>query len=329
VADELRLIPDIPSELREAAQIGLLVPFIGAGVSRLGGCPDWRAFADGALQCFVESGKFNHAQLAQLDGLSPRVKLTLALSLEEESGQSIDFRKILHPIHRIEHEMGRRVYASLSRISRTFVTTNYDEWLDEDFGVPQASIDEPGSAATATPAVQRRAFYRPQDFAAANLNERDAVFHLHGSVKERKSMVLTTPEYLTRYASDRSPSDPENFTLTFLEVLFRSKTLLFIGYRLAELEILEYVVLKARQIASRHERPRHFLLEGYFSHERELMLVMKRYYRDCGIELIPYLKDQKGWDQLVDVLESFARQLPPAELAVLAELKEMEELLNG
>jgi hypothetical protein len=89
------------------------------------------------------------------------------------------------------------------------------------------------------------------------------------------------------------------------------------------------VVLKARQTTAQGEQPRHFLLDGYFSHEHDLMLVMKRYYRDCGIELIPFLKDQNGWDQLIDVLASFAQQLPASDLAVLAELSEMETFLDG
>ena len=43
--EELRLIPEIPATLREAAQVGTLIPFIGAGVSRLAGCPSWEQLA--------------------------------------------------------------------------------------------------------------------------------------------------------------------------------------------------------------------------------------------------------------------------------------------
>jgi hypothetical protein len=50
-------IPRIPDGLREAAQRGTLIPFIGAGASRIAGCPGWSEFADGALRHFVQEGK--------------------------------------------------------------------------------------------------------------------------------------------------------------------------------------------------------------------------------------------------------------------------------
>ena len=75
-------IPPIPSGLREAAQRGSLIPFIGAGVSRIAGCPSWSEFADGALRCLVEDGNFSHKQLDQIGHLNPRVKLSIALGLE-------------------------------------------------------------------------------------------------------------------------------------------------------------------------------------------------------------------------------------------------------
>ena len=42
---ELRDLPDMPPGLREAAQREALVPFVGAGASRIAGCPGWGDFA--------------------------------------------------------------------------------------------------------------------------------------------------------------------------------------------------------------------------------------------------------------------------------------------
>jgi len=75
----------IPESLRLAAIQRKLIPFIGAGVSQLGGCPNWCEFADASLNFFVEKGKLNHAQLAQIAPLSSRVKLSVALELEQSS----------------------------------------------------------------------------------------------------------------------------------------------------------------------------------------------------------------------------------------------------
>ncbi len=71
--------------------MGILIPFIGAGASRLAGCPGWGELADAAFSCFVDQGKFSHAQLAQISSLGPRVKLSLAVGMQDELRIKIDF----------------------------------------------------------------------------------------------------------------------------------------------------------------------------------------------------------------------------------------------
>jgi hypothetical protein len=75
-------LPKIPEALRVAASTRRLVPFIGAGVSQLGGSPGWDEFANLALKFFVTHGKLSHAALDQIMGLTSRVKLSVALDLE-------------------------------------------------------------------------------------------------------------------------------------------------------------------------------------------------------------------------------------------------------
>lgn len=123
----------------------------------------------------------------------------------------------------------------------------------------------------------------------------------------------------------------ENRILTFLEYLFDQKRVLFLGYGLEELEILEYVILKARRSSEGPiQEAKHYLLQGFFSHQEQLFRSLRRYYlRECGIELVPFLRDQKDWDQLVDVIESWATLAPASEPLVLQKTQEMGELLNG
>lgn len=229
--DQLPLIPQVPEGLREAAQRGILIPFIGAGASRLAGCPDWEQFADGALHWFIEKGIFSYAQLDQIRHLNPRVKLSLARSLERDKGVTIDFRKLLHPTGRKENVDGIRLYNSLFKLGKTFVTTNYDEWLDER--IPQSSVSAtPEMKRGDVPAVDSmRVVYRVDDFLPATLSEPNTVIHLHGSLRDPLGMVLTTQDYVRHYANDRMSGDPsaENRVLTFLDHLFTHKRVLFIG----------------------------------------------------------------------------------------------------
>ena len=327
----IKPIPDLPPSLREAALKGTLIPFIGAGASRIAGCPNWSEFADGALRFFVDQGKFSHSQLAQISHLHPRVKLSIALGLESEHKMRIDFDKVLYPAGRNTNPKGRRLYENLSKLGKTFVTTNYDEWLDTAISAPVPSVAGVSEATTAAIGEKRIVIYKVEELTADNLKRPNTVFHLHGSLCDPARMILTTQHYIRHYANDRrvDGARPENNVLTFLDFLFAEKNILFVGYGLEELEILEYVIGKARFASEPgHTEMRHFLLQGFFSHEQELARSLRPYYRECGIELIPFLRDEKDWDQLIDVLEQFAQLAPTGPPLKVQTLKEMEALLD-
>lgn len=326
MADDLPLVPELPATLREAAFRGKLIPFIGAGVSVLAGCPNWEKLADDAFQCFIANDQFSHAQVDQIKWLRPRIKLSIARGLQEKHGVRIDFKQLLQPAAWRDSERGTRLYASLARLGNTFVTTNYDEWLDEERAAPLAKVKEEAAPVNAAPRP-RSVFFRKAEFTAANLNQPNTVIHLHGSVKEPAGMVVTTSDYIEHYKNDRR-GDQENPVLTFLDNLFQEKFVLFIGYGLDELEILEYVILKSKQFKTAGLEPRHFILQGFFSHERELMLNMRDYYDQCGIGLLPFLKDRKGWDQLLDVIEDLGSKAPASQLMLADEFAEMARWMN-
>jgi hypothetical protein len=329
MATDLVPIPPVPAGLREAALIGRLIPFIGAGASRLAGCPGWDGFADGALQQLIDKGKFTYSQLAQIKYLNSRVKLSIAATIATETKTSIDYELLLHPKPRTEHTQGRRLYNSLFGLGNIFVTTNYDRWLDDSIAEPVPGVIPAPSPATLPPARPIRSIYKVNDFLPAALTQPNTVIHLHGSVVDPSSMILTTRDYIQRYANDHRTGDAstENRALTLLEHLFEHHTVLFIGYGLEELEILEYVILKARREANTADNEaRHFLVQGFFSHQTTLLHNMESYYlRQCGIQLIPFLRDQKDHHQLFHVLEDFAQRMPASAPLVLGQ----EQVLEG
>jgi len=151
-------------------------------------------------------------------------------------------------------------------------------------------------------------------------------------------MLLTTSDYLRRYAGHRLVGSgvETNTYLTFLDELFRTKNILFIGYGLSELEILEYVVQKAKAVTGAKQansfppqEPRHYLLQGFYSHEAGLLRSLKDYYlNECGIGLIPFLKDQKGWKQLIDVIGHLAKEIPGDKIVPSQRRLEMRGLLE-
>jgi hypothetical protein len=327
MSSKLLPIPDIPSGLREAAARTTLVPFIGAGASVLAGCPGWKDFADKSLRWLVGQGKFSYSQLDQISHLHPRVKLSLARTLANEHKTKIAYGDILHPKPPRESLSGQRLYNALFRLSTIFVTTNYDVWLDERVPAPVPAAVPTGAPAhiTATP---MNVVYGPEQINPALLSQPNTVIHLHGSLRKPETVIMTTSDYISQYAAyNRTSRDPqtENPVLTFLDFLFRHRTVLFVGYGLEELEILEYVLAKGPRGAG---EVRHYILQGYFSHEETLVRNMDIYYRDeCGIELLPFRRDEKDWEQLLDVIETFADGMPASTPLVQQEMQDMENLL--
>ncbi len=327
---ELLPIPKVPNGLREAALRGNLILFIGAGASRLAGCPGWEEFANGALHQLINKGKLSYSQFDQVKHLNPRVKLSIASSIAAENGTPIDYKAILHPKPPREHKRGQRLYNSLFALGNIFVTTNYDAWLDERIQEPTPTATPTPAAPETPPATPMRVIYDVNEFLPAALSQSNTVIHLHGSLREPNSMILTTHHYIQHYANDRLTGDAtkENRVLTFLEHLFDYKTVLFIGYGLEELEVLEYVILKARRPPGTPAREaKHYLLEGFFSHQHTLLRSLEAYYLgECGIQLIPFLRDNKDRDQLLDILDDFAQRIPASAPLVLQKAQEMERL---
>ena len=93
--------------------------------------------------------------------------------------------------------------------------------------------------------------------------------------------------------------------------------------------MLEYVVLKARSgVAAASHAPRHFMLQGFFSYQDELVRSLGDYYRESGIELIPFRLDDLHWRQLIEVVEDFASQIPAGQPLLLEQFRDMDGLLD-
>ncbi len=336
--EDIPLLPIIPDRLRIAAKQGIVVPFIGAGVSQLGGCPGWDEFANAALRFFLDLGKLDHAQFDQLSRLQPRVKLSVAVGLEQKYKTDIDFVSILEPRDDKKKATGEKIYGHLAQLARTFVTTNYDDWLDIQPATTPTLTDVAKNPAITSPPLKRSALFLPEQFTDITLSAPDTVLHIHGSAKQRDSMILTTSKYLERYAGHQMSGNSfdENPYLTFLGHLFRTKSVLFIGYSLSELEILEYVIQKGlgdKILDSNStiplEQPKHHIVQGFFSHEAQLMRSLGDYYlQEFNVRLLPFSKDQSGRNQLIEVVEYLSREIPVGGVLPTEKRRAMEALLK-
>src|SRR4051812_31822734 len=319
-AIEILPIPEIPAALRVAATNGTIVPFVGAGPSVSAGGLDLDGLAKGGLEHCIKAGHFSHARLEQTRHLSARVRLTIAKSLANDHHLDLPLKTLLKGVE-TQSDIGRQLYRSIGRLGKnSIVTTNYDNWLDYDL-LQEDTTWKPTSAAPAL--TRRRTRIQPHEHTAYDLTVPNTVFHLHGSLEKEDEMVLSTQDYLRHYRADSPPAD-ENPLVRFLEDLFRDRTILFIGYGLGDLEILEYALLKSRLNKKPHEAPKHFILQGFFKYEEDLADAMGRYYAECGIGLLAYSRDVNNYNQLVTVLDYYATNLVVEDLATLEELELMK-----
>lgn len=184
-------LPEIPDELK-ANFIGRgIVPFVGAGLSRIQGCPDWNGFADAVLDQLRSNDMISHAQINQLSDLGPRVKLSIARQIEEKNETNIiDYADIFYqePSHK-----NLQLNRALDQISKIIVTTNYDNLLEH---LPPDDFDIKGdSNFDSDKILSRKRLHSLDEFSSSSLdfsNDERSVFHIHGSIKDPTNMIIST-----------------------------------------------------------------------------------------------------------------------------------------
>ena len=71
------------------------------------------------------------------------------------------------------------------------------------------------------------------------------------------------------------------------------------------------------------------MLQPHFSHDLEIANHLSDYYKnECGITLLPYLRDENNHLQLLNVLEHFAQKIPVSSPLGIDRLVEMKALLD-
>ena len=301
-------IPPIPIAIVEAASNGRLVLFVGAGVSRLASGPSWEMAANNAFEDLIEKGLIPFCEAEQLRGEHPKKKLSIAMDISKGADFILDFRRIFTPG---EYQPHAQIYRNLYSIGVPIVTTNYDEGLDHEaqqrtpVATPVQAVESRAPQVSGIQEKPRGVVYcHKNDLTIEKLLQPGAVIHIHGSVQDHTSMVVSTRQYLEHYR------DP--FIQTFLQKLFEGNyTVLFVGYGLEEEEIIEYVTLKnpgKLQCALQEEK--HFWLYPRLAYQEARFRHLSQYYLNhYNVKLVPYSIDRLGHSQLKGVITEWTGQL--------------------
>lgn len=285
------------------------------------GSPDWRKFADSVVDQVARSGSLSFLEAEQLRRLDdPRRILSIAKNIARDENIKIDYDNILHP--RDVRPEGQELYRILKSMRPVFVTTNYDKWLDEPSpsGLEPILPSDTTSDIVAMP-LKHPLYYRPEHFTTDRLTERGAVIHLHGSWQHPDSMIISLRDYISHYVNDH--------VRAFLKHMFRNHTVLFIGYSLAEIEILEYAIRADETKLPTGAEARHFILWPFLSSEAKQTKFMSDFFsQECDVKAIPYCVDERGFAALIDLARAWEPQIDVQEPSLLDLQIKIDQYIN-
>lgn len=275
-------IPTLPIEIKQAVNEGKLAVFVGAGASRLLGCMGWDSLARNLVDACFEEGFINYKEKEALSSETDHKKtITICKHVLVEKHDNPDlFNGKLQEALKSNAILSKKypIYEELYKLRAVFVTTNVDEHFDKLFS-------------------EKTVVHRPEELPQEVIDP-TRLYHIHGSIRDKESIVFSVKDYLRLYH--------QRSVRNFLEKLFLEHVVLFVGYGLAELQLLEYVIT-TNNVGTGELK--HFYLAPLYRGEEHILEFEQAYYRELGINVIAYEKDEEGYNQLYNVIREWQRQI--------------------
>lgn len=300
----LKSLVPVPREVREAANCGKLIFFVGSGVSQRLNLPSWDQLANKVLEKLASLEVIDYNDVQALKSLDPRKKLSIAEILKSDLDYENYFKS--------PKDAKSDIYKQLNKIGCTFVTTNYDFNLEP---APTESISDSTTQGRGTRITSCNLTY------PNILDDIGNVIHLHGVCDQPSKMVLTMSDYLKLYDN--------KYVQALLVHLFKEKTVVFIGYGLNESEILEHI-LRQGSVREESGQRRLFKLQGFYSSEIRLYKYLQMYYqKSFGLELLGFRLDEKSYAGLDRVVEDWVKRIAVKSRAVLQDAEAFDRVLKN
>ncbi|GAB4200140.1 MAG: hypothetical protein Fur0023_03120 [Bacteroidia bacterium] len=277
-------IPEVPKQIFEAVNSNTLAVFIGAGISKLLGSDSWDAIAHKLINRCYKENIINYREYESLKQLKhPKKIITICHRLLIESNNEEIYYSTLKKAIKADKNLinSQNIYDEIYRLRALFITTNIDSHFHKYF--------EPVNIVS-----------KENEFTTSNI-DRNKLYQIHGCLeRDKNSIIFTVSDYIKRYNKEKFKH--------FLEKIFSEYTILFLGYGLAEFELLDFLITKYDR-HSEHRELKHFILLPFYRGEENLLKYESYYYNSMGIEVIPYEKDERGYAQLYEVLKKWDEEI--------------------
>lgn len=290
-------IPELPPRIIKAIDDNKFAIFIGAGISRLADCISWRTLAENYIALCLEHKLINYKEKETLEAYQDNRKI-ITIVYEK---LRIKFEKEFYNLMRDAlkgNNSKKEIFSDIRKLRSLIVTTNADKLLDGYF-------------------VPERIIYN--SFGNELSLDKNKLYKIHGTIDEKESLIFTLPQYFRTY------QDP-NFN-KFLYELFNGYNILFIGYGLAEFELLEFLFSKGTNDAKKEMR--HFILLDFFDGEEAKLELERLYYNHLGIEIIPYSKNINGYKEQELIFKEWVKTVSSTTSVIASELTEIDIYINN
>jgi hypothetical protein len=284
IYDEINKIPKLPQQIVDAINENTLAIFIGAGVSRIIGCASWEELTNDLIKSCFSHDFINFKEKEALRELDPKKKITICNCILKENELESEFVNIIKEALKPNPDLkaSYEIYDELYLLRGIFVTTNADDCFSDRF---------------------ERIVCKDEDFKLAryeNKIDRSLLYNIHGSISEPSTLVFTVPQYLKKY-------NTSGFKDFMVELFSGKYVILFVGYGLEEFEVLDYLITKFNSTTEYEKK--HFILLAYYKSEKHILDFDRYYYDSLGITVLPYEKDEKGYNQLYEVIKDWSKEI--------------------
>lgn len=284
-----------------------LVLFIGAGLSIHLGVPGWTQFASKYVELVKVNNNINYKTENDLKKIPDKKKiLSLCRFMAKHPDINEDIVKSWFDIEK-EKVVNSQIYSMLYNLNAIYITTNYDNALDlmsENIKRNEVKVGNDFNDSLETFNDEKRVYYNVNEFVCDEIMKPGNVIHIHGSKNDLESMVISNEDYINRYGYNISSySENPNYRIysEFLKNVFSGKyTILFIGYGLEEIEILQYMFENTLENNPNNTNSRFMLLGGYASDYGYIDILSQYYFDNYGVTILPYDITEEGYDKEIE-----------------------------
>ncbi len=258
--------------------------FLGAGVSKLSGYPNWQDLAYKLIDRFwkrrqeiKEKGKaYTNSDCEALRESINKNNIVNVFTYLEDLNKGIYIEELKKIFNECEEKEDKKIFASIKMFSEFvdfFITTNIDRGLEKYLGLEEKYISIVSGSDT---------FRNLEDINGKK------IYYLHGRIDKPETWVFTREQY------DSNHFKP-GYCTSFLEYVFENFNVIFIGYGLKEIEVLKNLI---------GSNQKHYRVEPTYDKRNDDLKIEATIGKNTyNIELIPYNVEEKGEEYLVEFLD--------------------------